>query len=87
MTNKQQIKRTVFAIGILQVLWGTALLITGAIAGVAWLAFCFGSVIIGVLLLIFAPDILLLPFGLCVYALMHLNAGYLNIFNPRNIPD
>lgn len=32
----------------------------------AWLAFCFGTVIVGVLLLIFAPYILLMPLAIGV---------------------
>lgn len=46
----------------LNVVAGIALYIGGTIAGVAWLAFCFGTVIIGVLLLIFSPGILFAPF-------------------------
>lgn len=38
------------------ILWGTAISV-----GISWLALCFGSVILGLLLLFFAPHILLLP--------------------------
>jgi hypothetical protein len=47
---------------ILRIIIGFGLMICGGMAGIAWLGFCFGSVIIGILLLIFAPQILLLPF-------------------------
>lgn len=40
-------------------IWGVAIT-----AFVSWLAFCFGTVIIGVLLLIFAPYILLAPLAI-----------------------
>ena len=35
----------------------------GIILGCTWIAFCFGSVVIGILLLYFAPTVLLLPFS------------------------
>ncbi|HCH1592593.1 TPA: hypothetical protein NKQ36_003772 [Vibrio parahaemolyticus] len=41
------------------VIWGLAIS-----ALISWLAFCFGSIIIGVLLLIFAPYILLAPLAI-----------------------
>ena len=41
------------------VIWGFAIS-----ALVSWLAFCFGSVIIGILLLIFAPYVLLAPLAI-----------------------
>jgi len=41
---------------------GILLIALGIAAEVAWLSLCFGSVIIGVLLLIFAPRILFFPF-------------------------
>ncbi|EPP5340484.1 hypothetical protein [Vibrio alginolyticus] len=41
------------------VVWGLAIS-----ALVSWLAFCFGSIIIGILLLIFAPYVLLAPLAL-----------------------
>lgn len=40
-------------------IWGVAIT-----ALLSWLAFCFGSVIIGVLLLIFAPYVLLAPLAI-----------------------
>ncbi|EKA3900160.1 hypothetical protein EFU53_000983 [Vibrio cholerae] len=41
------------------IIWGAAIT-----ALVSWLAFCFGSVIIGILLLIFAPYVLLAPLAI-----------------------
>jgi len=56
-------------------LWGVAITV-----GISWLAFCFGSVIIGILLLIFAPHMLLLPFLLVSnYATRLLFVGWDNI--------
>jgi hypothetical protein len=40
-------------------IWGIAI-----VALVSWLAFCFGSIIIGILLLIFAPYVLLAPLAI-----------------------
>lgn len=48
--------------GIIQIACGIGLWVFGISIGIAWLTFCFGSVIIGILLLFFAPQILLLPF-------------------------
>ena len=42
---------------------GAAIIIGGIILEVSWLAICFGTLIIGIVLLIFAPEILLLPFS------------------------
>jgi len=39
------------------------MLIGGGIAAVAWVVFCFGTVIVGVLLLMFAPGVLYAPFA------------------------
>lgn len=65
-------------------LWGVAISI-----GISWLAFCFGSVIIGILLLIFAPHILSLPFLVVSnYATLLLFVGWdnLNSFKESNSP-
>jgi hypothetical protein len=42
---------------------GFALIALGVFLEVMWLGFCFGSIIIGILLLIFAPGILFFPFN------------------------
>ena len=47
--------------GICALIAGLALWILAVVATVSWLVFCFGSVIIGILLLIFAPYILFAP--------------------------
>jgi hypothetical protein len=41
---------------------GAALVILGAILQIVWLGLCFGTIIVGVVLLIFAPLILFFPF-------------------------
>jgi hypothetical protein len=43
---------------------GTALIISAFVLEISWLALCFGSVIVGIVLLIFAPSILLAPFSI-----------------------
>ncbi len=42
---------------------GFAVIALGVFLEVMWLGFCFGSIIIGILLLIFAPRILFFPFN------------------------
>ncbi len=41
---------------------GTGFIIGGILLGITWLGICFGSVVLGLILLIFAPHILLIPF-------------------------
>lgn len=50
--------------GFLQILGGLGLWAFGITIGVAWIAFCFGTIVIGVLLLLLAPWVLLMPFTL-----------------------
>jgi len=47
---------------VLKKIIGLALIGVGIFLEVMWLGFCFGSIIIGILLLIFAPRILFFPF-------------------------
>ncbi len=47
---------------IVKIILGAAFIVGGIIAEVAWLGICFGTVILGVVLLIFAPTILFAPF-------------------------
>ena len=42
---------------------GLAIIAFGIFIEVMWLGFCFGSIIIGILLLIFAPAVLIFPFN------------------------
>ncbi|WP_151444707.1 hypothetical protein [Halomonas lysinitropha] len=51
-------------IGLLSLLGGLVLWGFAISALVSWLVFCFGSVIIGILLLIFAPYVLLAPLAI-----------------------
>lgn len=44
-------------------IFGFAIIALGVFIEVMWLGFCFGSIIIGILLLIFAPSILFFPFN------------------------
>jgi hypothetical protein len=48
--------------GVLQILGGLGLWAFGITIGVTWIAFCFGTVVVGVLLLLLAPWVLLAPF-------------------------
>jgi DNA-directed RNA polymerase subunit RPC12/RpoP len=66
-------------IGVFQIVIGALIIIGGVVAGASWLAFCFGSVVIGILLLIFSPEILLFPFGLSVFGVSWAKAGYRNV--------
>lgn len=50
--------------GALQILGGLGLWVLGVTAGVAWVTFCFGTIVIGILLLLVAPGVLLAPFTL-----------------------
>ena len=47
---------------------GLAILIGGGSLAVAWIVFCFGSVVIGVVLLVLAPGILFMPLVLAIAA-------------------
>ena len=60
---------------LFQILWGLAWIAIGLIAGTSWIVFCFGSVIGVILILLFAPALLFLPFGLSAYGLAILNQG------------
>lgn len=49
-------------LGLLFIVGGVLMMVGGLVAQVAWLGFCFGTVIIGILMLFFAPALLFLPF-------------------------
>lgn len=51
-------------VGLLSFIAGFAVWGLAITALLSWLAFCFGSVVIGILLLIFAPYILLAPLAI-----------------------
>ncbi|GAB56209.1 hypothetical protein GPUN_2094 [Glaciecola punicea ACAM 611] len=53
---------------IIRLIIGIALIVGGVIAQAAWLGVCFGTVIIGVLLIFIAPGILFFPF---TFGLLH----------------
>lgn len=59
---------------------GVGLIVGGIAAQIAWVAFCFGTVVIGILLLIFARHLLLLPYlFLIVPGLRVLNNGLIGM--------
>ena len=72
-----------FIENIFRIIIGFGLMIGGGMAGVAWLAFCFGSVIIGILLLIFAPQILMLPFLVAGHGISLIQNGTTNILDAK----
>ena len=45
-------------------IFGISFIVLGVSLTIAWILFCFGSIIIGILLLVFCPNCLLLPMGL-----------------------
>ena len=47
----------------MKLILGLAIIAFGIFLEVMWLGFCFGSIIVGILLLIFAPSVLLFPFN------------------------
>jgi len=48
---------------IFKMIFGAGFIIGGILLEIAWLGVCFGTVIVGLVLLIFAPEILLAPFN------------------------
>lgn len=48
--------------GALQILGGLGLWAFGITIGVSWITFCFATIAVGVLLLLLAPWVLLVPF-------------------------
>ena len=51
-----------FLYGVVYWIIGLGVIVASVVAGVSWLAFCFGSIIIGILLIIFAPNLIFFPF-------------------------
>ncbi len=49
--------------GLFLVIVGACILAGGFSIGIAWLGICFGTVIIGILVLVFCPTVLFLPFS------------------------
>lgn len=62
--------------GLFQVCLGVAMIIGFGAAGIAWVSACFATVIVGILLLIFAPHILLFPFGIAMYGIAYVESGF-----------
>lgn len=42
------------------------MIIGGVLLEITWLGLCFGTVIVGIVMLIFAPELLLIPFSIGV---------------------
>lgn len=57
----------IYITGLAQVLVGAAIIALGFSLGVSWLVFCFGSIVVGVLLLLLAPQFLIAPFSISFY--------------------
>lgn len=55
-----------FLSGLALIAVGIAIWVAAISALIAWLAFCFGTVIIGILMLIFVPQLLLMPLAIGV---------------------
>jgi len=69
--------------GVFQILAGLALWALTISLEISWLAFCFGTVIIGVLLLFFAPYVLLFPLAIAVPANGLLFCGLARLINRK----
>lgn len=61
--------------GIFQIFLGIGIVIFSISLGIAWLGFCFGTVIIGIALLLIAPHVLLFPFGFTMLGTMYIASG------------
>jgi len=55
---------------------GISFILLGVSLTIAWLVFCFGSIIIGILLLIFCPGCLIFPMGLYFFGVDLLKEKY-----------
>jgi hypothetical protein len=51
-------------LGLVFILSGVSMMIGAVVVEAAWLGLCFGTVIVGILMLFFAPFLLLAPFAL-----------------------
>ena len=58
-----------------KIILGLTWVVIGGIAGVSWILFCFSSVLGVILILIFAPPLLFLPFGLSIYGFAVISQG------------
>lgn len=60
--------------GYILIVLGAAIIFGGVALQIAWLIFCFGSVIVGIALLFLAPGILIAPF----LALSTIGGGFIS---------
>lgn len=73
--------------GLLRVVVGMSLIAVGLAAQFAWLTFCFGTVIIGILMLLFARQFLFGPFVfLCIPGYQTMKVGLAEL-TPRMNPE
>ena len=61
--------------GLLLCALGIGMLFLCGLAFVAWWGLCFGSIVLGIILLLFAPHILLLPLPLGMFGIAIFSAG------------
>ena len=69
---------------VFKIIWGLALMVVGGVGGILWIGFCLGSVVGFILLAIFAPTILVLPFGVFIYGKEVLKEGF---YSPEDYGD
>ena len=75
-------------IGALQMLCGLGLWALGLALGLVWLGFCIATIVVGVLVYLFAPAAFLWPFNLgIVPGNTMLVMGAANLFLIRNLPQ
>lgn len=62
--------------GLFQICLGIAIILGFGAIGVAWVTACFATVVVGILLAIFAPGILLFPFGIAMNGIAYVESGF-----------
>lgn len=70
---------------VLKILVGCTLIVGGIILEGLWLAFCFGTIVVGILVLLFLPHVLLAPFVLFAMPGWQLVVGGAGELNPLNV--
>lgn len=88
MTNLDNITQlTDLKQDLLQIIKGLFILIGGGIAAVAWVSFCFGTIVVGVLLLMFAPGVLYAPFAFAGVGFVLILKGFDSISLRKQLDD
>jgi uncharacterized membrane protein len=62
--NEYVSRQKISVVKLFKIIIGISLIITAICLEIAWLGLCFGSILLGIALLIFAPKILILPLTL-----------------------